>query len=234
MDLKSEGKEMLNSYLKFYFLFILFIPACASLPKPPVPDDNNSAVLGVRVKLNVTAISSLSPDRVYFVRVDEPGQPLKKGEIIHSNYKDDDVFYVLNAKPGYYMLSFYKHAVRMNSGGYITTNRFTTLLSEHAALASKTRVESGKVVFMGDIKTDTSTNKDDSDEYQRYLVGSLQLKNTEVSDAILQALNPFSRNISYYIWYGNSQGADTSTDSKSAFLINSRKTFEKTAWSSKF
>lgn len=222
---------MLNPYLKYFIPFVLFVSACTSLPKPPTPADKNASVLGVRVNLKAPIMGGMAPGKVYFVRVDKDKQDPKKGVIVASNYKDGDTFYVLNAKPGYYMLSFFRHAVSINNRG---TNRYTTLLSEQAALASMTRVESGKVVFMGDIKIDTTMNKEKSDNYQKYLVGSLRLKNTDVSDVVLKSFNPFSKNINYFIWYGSSQGAGNNMEAKNAFLSDSRKTFEKTAWSSKF
>lgn len=187
---------MLNPRLKYFIPLVLFLSACASLPPPPVPVNKDASVLGVRVNIKAPMMGSHTPGKVYFVRVDKPKQHPKKGAVVASNYKDGDVFYLLNAEPGYYMLTFCRFAVSIISqrGATASKSRYTTLFSEQTALASRTRVKSGEVVFLGDININTTTNQEQSDNYQKYLVASLEIKNTSVSDAVLKSFNPFSRN----------------------------------------
>lgn len=217
---------MLNLHLTFVIPLAMLLSACASLPPPPVPVNKNASVLGVRVNVRASMMGSHTPVKVYFVRVDNPKQHPMKGTVVATNYKDGDIFYLLNAEPGYYMLTFCRLVV--------SKNRYTALFSEQIALASITRVKSGEIVFMGDINIKTTRRPEQSDSYQKYLVASLEIEHKSVSDAVQKSLNPFAQKVKHLFWYGMSHSAMKGPEAKKTFLTDSRETFKNTAWSSKF
>lgn len=217
---------MLNQHLKFIIPLAMLLSACASLPPPPVPVHKNASVLGLRLNIRASMMGSHTPVKVYFVRADNPKQHPKKGTVIAANYKDGDIFYLLNAEPGYYMLTFCRLVV--------SKNRYTALFPEKVALASRTRVKSGELVFMGDINIKTTRRPEQSDSYQKYLVASLEIENKSVADAIQKSLNPFAQKVKHIFWYGMSHSTMKDPEAKKAFLTDSMEAFKNTAWSSKF
>jgi hypothetical protein len=71
--------------------------ACAG--PPPAPDNANpdAALIAIKVVLDKQG----TPERVYFVRI-EDGDPLSQAAVISSNYYADGYVYLLDARPGRY------------------------------------------------------------------------------------------------------------------------------------
>ena len=72
---------------------------CLGLRPPPVeaPAGARAALIAIKV-----VPRSLETRLVYFVRVEEGGDPLSGQVLIPSNYFEDGYVYLLNATPGHY------------------------------------------------------------------------------------------------------------------------------------
>lgn len=74
-------------------------------PVPPVqePASASAALIAIKVVFNDGALNSGLPTYlVYFVRIEQGGDPLSQQVLIPSNYFEDGYVYLLNARPGRY------------------------------------------------------------------------------------------------------------------------------------
>lgn len=163
---------------------------CLGLRPPPVqaPETASAALIAIKVVPH-----SLETHLVYFVRVEEGGDPLSGQVLIPSNYFEDGYVYLLNAMPGYYAAVA---AAQLHPGGGSQTATMPigggvgfsgsvgasytappieriTLLPGDAIQATLVEVKPGSVAFMGEwILSDPWLKEigddDDADAAQRH------------------------------------------------------------------
>lgn len=225
---------MLHSYMKYFIPFVIFLSACASLPPPPPSVGEKISALGVKVTVHAPLFSSKTPDTMYFVRVDNPEMSPKLGKIVASNYHDNDVFYLLNAEPGYYMavLAYIKPA---QSSNLASSYSFTIPFPEKVVLSSKTELKPGTVAFMGDIEIDTKVGSTDSDDFQKFIRSTIGQNKSVSSNISLQTLfTPFATIKVSIVWTGIPRSMNRSPETKKIFIIETKKTFKGTTWEKYF
>ncbi len=86
-------------------LMVLLAAAC-SLPPAPAPLSEDSAAIGIRVETHWIGGSGVTeyPDKVYFIRLHGDGALGTQRDAVPSNYRKGRQVYLLNAKPGRYVV----------------------------------------------------------------------------------------------------------------------------------
>jgi hypothetical protein len=83
-------------------LLALLPAACGSTPAPG-PEDEGACAVAMAVRTSFPGDSRWGrPQTIYFVRLEEAGDPTTVGEVIRSNHAHAGVAYLLNARPGHY------------------------------------------------------------------------------------------------------------------------------------
>ncbi len=80
---------------------MLLIAACSSTPLIPGPESNESAALGIAIKVRVSGLATYRADAVYFVR-SCPAAEACAETLQASHFAKDGRAYLLNAQPGEY------------------------------------------------------------------------------------------------------------------------------------
>ncbi len=161
--------------------------ACASLP-PPAAESPGSAGIAISIT-NFAPIEIFwrTPDRVFFMRLDEEDESgFTGGELLPSNYAKDGYVYLLNAEPGRYVAVASTRAQSAPPGGSamhpvassghttvsagvsIGPTDYTVYFPEDLIRLSDVSVESGMIAYMGTFRINTSVGLGDADETQRY------------------------------------------------------------------
>ncbi len=166
-------------------LLAVCVVGCASLP-PPAPESPGSAGIAISIRnFAPVSIFSHTPDRVFFVRLDEEDpSTFTRGEFLASNYAKDGYLFLLNAKPGRYVAV--ATARRQSAGpgpsssvissGNITVGvgvsigatDYTVYFPEDLVRLTAVSVEPGTIAYMGTFRIDTSVGLAGADENQRY------------------------------------------------------------------
>ena len=90
------------------FILIILLPftRCASIPAHlAVPNDDQSSIIGVRVKHRAPArIFQQYAQRVYFIKIDNEDSVLMADRVYEANYTSFSRAYLVNASPGTYAI----------------------------------------------------------------------------------------------------------------------------------
>jgi hypothetical protein len=201
------------------------------------PASTSAALIAIKV-----VPDSLETHLVYFVRVEEGGDPLSGQVLIPSNYFEDGYVYLLNATPGDYAAVA---AAWLHSGGGTQTETMPvggsggfsgsvgvsytappieriTLLPGDAIQATLVEVKPGRVAFMGEwILSDPSLKEigddDDADAAQRHYFRLMEAEGLGTSHR--RGFDPES---------------DRSDAAWAAFLPHARKRLADAGWSGIF
>lgn len=97
MDFASQRRSTLTGIFT-----VLTLTGCASIPEAPDPPAEQGAIIGIRITHNMPFgfFNEAAPHSVFFVRLENGN--LLSDEILRSNYRREDRFYLLNASPGTY------------------------------------------------------------------------------------------------------------------------------------
>ena len=150
--------------------------------EPLEAPDPGCGIIGVSVKVIPPAkIGSNAADAVYFVRVVEDADRFTAESFIPSNYAMGRNVYLLNAKPGRYVAIGCRFvgnpapvgAAAPASPGFhvgvaISPGPATVVFSKADILQTEVEVRAGAVVYMGEIKAQSSTKTRESDEAQTH------------------------------------------------------------------
>ena len=87
-----------------WVMMLLGLAACVA--PAPTPFNEESAALGLSMERQWKAGTGLNtyPDTAYFIRLTGNGKLTTQSELYHSNFYKDDQVYLLNAKPGRYVV----------------------------------------------------------------------------------------------------------------------------------
>lgn len=120
--------------------------ACGTTPAPsPESGDRAAVAIAVRTKYPTDARWG-QPRVVYFVRLEEEGDPSCAPEVFKSNHYAGGVAYLVNAPPGYYAAVA---STEERDGRERTTYFPLTMIKE-----SLTKAEAGAVVLLGSFEVD--------------------------------------------------------------------------------
>jgi hypothetical protein len=161
-------------------LAIVWIAACAS-PKPKSnPMHDQSAALGVHLKMRAPVrFISHEPDIVVFARVEEGVELTDSYEIYGSTYAHDGRAYLMNVEPGAYVAvaAIYDtestEPVDPNdpqAGNVTTTTTWRNYFSRELIDQTRVSIRPGEFVFMGNIVANQSMVFGEGDDCQRHFM----------------------------------------------------------------
>lgn len=151
---------------------ILLLSGCKSVP-PPEPLASNSSMIALAVTNRAPIkLFSNSPDRVYFVRLEEGDSPNTATSLVPSNYAKGNYIYLLNAEPGRYAaVASMRVQQRMaapaapSSGlsvtfGSASKSTYTSYFAEDLIEMTQVTVTPGTVNVIGEYTVDDAKLKD--------------------------------------------------------------------------
>ena len=145
------------------------VAAAAKAPKVPAPDPECGAIgMTIKVKAQLAIGGALYATRVYLARVDEGGDPLRAGGVYESTFDSKAQVYLLNAKPGRYVLVGAQTPELRPSGGAPGAPPVTVVFDREMIPKTEVTVEAGKILFMGEIIVKTGASMNDADKAQRH------------------------------------------------------------------
>lgn len=162
MDFASQRRSTLTGIFT-----VLTLTGCASIPEAPDPPVEQGAIIGIRITHNMPLdfFNEAAPHSVFFVRLENGN--LLSDEILRSNYRREDRFYLLNASPGTYV------AIASAKTGppalrYGSPTRLTTYFQRD--LVERTRIEVGPnaAAFMGNFEVKIAQGWSEGDEVQTH------------------------------------------------------------------
>jgi len=148
-------------------LTLLMVPAASTEAKSRGLEAPDSArgVIGVSIRIVPPAkIGSSAAEVVYFVRVGKEEDLLGAEFVLKSNHHKGDRAYLLNAKPGRYVAV----ACYYQPGGALGAGDYNTYFSANLIKLSETEVRAGEVVFMGEMRVQSSTKMNEADSAQQH------------------------------------------------------------------
>jgi hypothetical protein len=144
---ENEMSERAKLYVSLTFLFAL--SACATGPSAPIQAGNESAGVGLSVKVVNSMVVPITykADAVYFAKHCVPSEPCDSNIYI-SNYAKDGRIYWLDAPPGEYA------AVATSFRQFADPNNYITYFPEELIQKTVVRVEKGRFTYLGDFALD--------------------------------------------------------------------------------
>lgn len=146
-------------------LLLLVAPTIVQAIELPPPDPERSAI-GVTVRGKPLIGTKAPAVQVYFVRLDEDVDKFSADYVIQSNFSKKKQVYLLNCKPGRYVIvaaELRSSASRGNSNGGYKVYFGMNLISQ-----TEITVEAGEMAFMGDFVVDLKGKMNLSDKAQSH------------------------------------------------------------------
>ena len=141
-------------------LLLLVAPTIVQAVELPPPDPERSAI-GVTVR-GKFAIGNKAPAvQVYFVRLDEDVDKFSADYVIQSNFSKKKQVYLLNCKPGRYVVV----AAELRSSGNSNVD-YKVYFGMNLISQTEIAVEAGEMAFMGDFVVDLKGKMNLSDKAQ--------------------------------------------------------------------
>lgn len=142
----------------------LFVTLSWSKSIPLDPPDESRGSIGIKIKVSPPAkMGSSHADQVYFVRVEEPDNRFDAESVIQSNYAKGSHVYLLNAKPGKYVAVGCLFSMAGGGGGSV-------VFSQGDIARTEVEVVPGRLAFMGDIESSSSTKVESGDPAQSHYI----------------------------------------------------------------
>ena len=163
-------------------VFATLTPMASATSVPVKAPDPGRGIIGVKIKvIPPVKIGGNFADAVYFVRVVADTDPFGAESFIQSNYSMGSNVYLLNAEPGRYVAIGCKFTNKPAPAGVgmpvapgfsvglsIAPGPGMVVFSKADILQTEVEVRAGAVVFMGEIKAQSSTKTRESDEAQAH------------------------------------------------------------------
>ena len=119
--------------------------AAAAADPPLAPPDPERGRIGVSIHVRQgLAKLEVAAWNVFFVRLEEGGDPLRGSEAVGADHVNEGRLYLLNVRPGRYAAVSCEHRGVAGHRG-----RYTFYFSEELIQASQLTVEAGEVAFLG-------------------------------------------------------------------------------------
>ena len=141
------------------------LPCATSWSKgvPLPPPDASRGSIGIKIKVIPPAkMGSSHADAVYFVRVEADTDRFAAENVIPSNYSKGTHVYLLNAKPGRYVVVGCLFTMQAGGGDG------KVMFAQPDIARTEVEVVPGKLVFAGDIDTSSSTKTEAADPAQSH------------------------------------------------------------------
>lgn len=158
-------------------MLLLGLAACVAAPAP-APLNEGSAAIGLKMERQWKAGTGLNtyPHKAYFIRLTGNGKLTTQSELYHSNFRKDDQVYLLNAKPGRYVVvavsdPLAKLGTRTALDALTGLGDFevyTTYLNEPSILKTEVEVKPGSFTVMGSFLVEMEHSILYGDKAQRY------------------------------------------------------------------
>ncbi len=175
------NKQILRLSILQLFVLMLLLIGCAS--KIPQSLNDNSSALSISVGLSSRASmlnkESINTNKVFFIRLDDENDSLKKQQIIKSNYNKEPVMvsfqmdnidsFCFNLEPGTYA-AIASTGVGANSGV-----RYFIYFPEEMIRKTVVNLKENSIIYLGefDFEDVSYTNQmKDADEFQLYYFNS--------------------------------------------------------------
>lgn len=144
----------------------LVSPDAAAKSLPLDPPDPARGVIGVRVKvIPPLKIGFEYAHAVYFERIPQESGGSSSATLVPSNYSKGKNVYLLNAEPGHYVVVGCEYErPPLKPGGL--TSYYTVVYSKEDIPRTEVDVLPGRTVFMGGLKTTTSSKIKNADSTQ--------------------------------------------------------------------
>ena len=216
---------------------ILLLSGCKSVP-PPEPLGSNSSMIALALKNRAPIkLFSNSPDRVYFVRLEEGDNPNTAISLVPSNYAKGNYIYLLNAEPGRYAAVASMRVQRRmaapaapSSGlsisfGAASKSTYTTYFAEDIIEMTQVTVTPGSINFIGEYTVDDAKLKD-ADQAQLHYYRLIE-PGAEKNRGLL-SLFAGELEISYQ---GSLHEVQRDAEAEAKFLAAAKKHLGKAGWS---
>ena len=220
----------MQMYKVLILIPLLTLAACAGLPAPKAFDHESSAI-GISLNMHAhVKIFSVTPEVVFFVKLDKDDKPYNSTEVIQSNYAKDNQFYLLNAAPGRYaaVAAFY-HTEKGNPNMPSQDSAFRHYFPKEVVEQSIVTVAPGTFQFMGHYRIETSVGFDSPDEAQLHYSKLLEPKGTvSLGKNILSAMLGGGMQASYT---GTLKTSNRTKQAKEDFFEAAKKQLKDAGWS---
>lgn len=158
-------------------MLLLGLAACAAAPAPG-PLSEESSAIGLLMERQWKARTGLNtyPHTAYFIRLTGKGKLTTQSELYHSNFHKDGQIYLLNAKPGRYVVVAVSDPL-IKLGTRVAFNPlgeldewevYTTYLNEDSILKTEVEVKPGSFTVMGSFLVEMEHAISYGDKAQRY------------------------------------------------------------------
>jgi len=176
---------MSQKIFRLCIVVTLLLSGCVSLPVPPVKDNMGAVAVEVDLRLKGDLLNLfpgfISPNTIFFARLDESGETYNQNELYKSNYLIGDTAYLLNAKPGTYVAVGFR-GIKENTEKNIYKKDayilFDVLIPEKMINLTQTKVCSGKLSHMGEyhmVEPEFSERANAVDRAQQHYYGKMLL-----------------------------------------------------------
>jgi hypothetical protein len=141
-------------------LGLVLAASCSSTPAPS-PESDERAAVAIAVRTSFPGDAQWGrPKTVYFVRLEEDGDPTFAPEVLRSNHYSDGLAYLVNAPPGYYAAV----ASTEERDGRERTTYFPAAMIQE----SLTRADAGQVVLLGSFELQQGKIGTTADKAQKH------------------------------------------------------------------
>ena len=157
MNLKN-----LKQLLAAIIAVVTLLSGCATTQPIPGMSNPQSSAIAIDLTLNAPiGVFSNKPAQVYFAKIDNQDGLLQQ-QVIRSNFVKDGRAYLLNARPGTYVVvgDFFLPPMQVSKGTY------TTYFSKELVEQTKVTVQENDFIFIGSYVVDDSVGLDGADEVQ--------------------------------------------------------------------
>ncbi len=208
----------------FLILLVSIIYNCNTFPKQlEKPSSKDSSILAVSINMKAQiGPQILSPTKVFFILLNEKDDLTKGTNYIASNYAEDDIAYLIDAKPGRYVVAAAEYdKASVKTGGKYSEFEF---FNKEAISATEIKVKPGEFSFMGIISLQ---NKVES-------LKSIQANGDDAQKHYSKLLNDFAKEytglIIDNIQNSSLNNASNTASDRDAAIRKSKENLKETGW----
>ena len=226
---------------------LMFSGCATTQPAAPIPIDEQSAALGLSLKMRQgpLKLTSATPDIVFFVRLEEgetAADVVGKRQLIPSTWADKEQVYLFNVEPGTYaaVAAIYGVEHEPTSTNVASTNigsnasasfditiygedTYRNYFSQEMVAETVATVAPGSLVFIGRFVANQSTSFGDGDEVQEHFIRIVEGEGADESGFSKMLSGEYSRRL-------DPHEIQRGEDAHNKFVKNAEKYLAGTAW----